>query len=280
MEWHIVRNDKKQRDKLEHAGVDGMHWYVRKYQYKDGSLTPEGKKHYAELREKNAASNNAPTTKKSNLPRSRQQNITSNEVADVKKRGNGLNNNDKPLIVLPSIGNLLSTLTGISKKDEKKDEANSDLIPTAEEYDKAKEELDDLDYLKAWDFGLKSDVYVKKEEFRNYVEKLVEQGIDPELSMVATSSSKDSDRQDVKQINTLIKYWNEQVDKVQNNAQNGTRTRQITPTQNATWTSSKGEKRSNVQSALAKIDQEKIKAAAKKLGDAKKKVSKPKVVWK
>ena len=31
---------------LIHHGVKGQHWGERKYQYEDGSLTPEGRKHY------------------------------------------------------------------------------------------------------------------------------------------------------------------------------------------------------------------------------------------
>lgn len=33
-------------DVLQHAGIKGMKWGVRRYQNKDGSLTPEGKKRY------------------------------------------------------------------------------------------------------------------------------------------------------------------------------------------------------------------------------------------
>jgi len=35
-----------QSDYLKHHGVLGMHWGVRRYQNKDGSLTPAGKKRY------------------------------------------------------------------------------------------------------------------------------------------------------------------------------------------------------------------------------------------
>ena len=40
---------------LRHAGIKGMKWGVRRYQNKDGSLTPEGKKRYdRDVRENNA----------------------------------------------------------------------------------------------------------------------------------------------------------------------------------------------------------------------------------
>lgn len=36
---------------LQHEGVKGMHWGVRRYQNKDGSLTPEGRRHYSNLKQ-------------------------------------------------------------------------------------------------------------------------------------------------------------------------------------------------------------------------------------
>ena len=38
-------------NELTHAGIKGMKWGVRRYQNKDGSLTPAGKKRYAEMSE-------------------------------------------------------------------------------------------------------------------------------------------------------------------------------------------------------------------------------------
>ena len=38
-------------NKLYHAGVKGMKWGVRRYQNKDGSLTPVGKKRYSDQHE-------------------------------------------------------------------------------------------------------------------------------------------------------------------------------------------------------------------------------------
>lgn len=45
---------KKKDSELMHYGVPKMEWGERRYQNKDGSLTPEGKLHYAELRAKAA----------------------------------------------------------------------------------------------------------------------------------------------------------------------------------------------------------------------------------
>ena len=36
---------------LQHEGVKGMHWGVRRYQNPDGSLTPEGRRHYSNLKQ-------------------------------------------------------------------------------------------------------------------------------------------------------------------------------------------------------------------------------------
>ena len=37
-------------DELTHYGVKDMHWGIRRYQNEDGTLTPLGKEHLAELR--------------------------------------------------------------------------------------------------------------------------------------------------------------------------------------------------------------------------------------
>lgn len=37
-------------DELYHHGIEGMHWYVRRYQNADGSLTEEGRKRYSKNR--------------------------------------------------------------------------------------------------------------------------------------------------------------------------------------------------------------------------------------
>lgn len=40
-----------EKNNLAHAGVKGMRWGVRRYQNKDGSLTPAGKKRYGDQHE-------------------------------------------------------------------------------------------------------------------------------------------------------------------------------------------------------------------------------------
>lgn len=36
-------------DHIEHHGIQGQKWGIRRYQNTDGSLTPEGKKHYQNM---------------------------------------------------------------------------------------------------------------------------------------------------------------------------------------------------------------------------------------
>ena len=33
---------------VKHSGIHGMKWYKRRWQYKDGTFTPEGRIHYAD----------------------------------------------------------------------------------------------------------------------------------------------------------------------------------------------------------------------------------------
>lgn len=48
-----MRSD--QNDYLEHQGIPGMKWGRRRYQYEDGSLTPEGRERYRKQKAANRA---------------------------------------------------------------------------------------------------------------------------------------------------------------------------------------------------------------------------------
>ena len=47
MNGELVYSVNDYRDYLEHHGIPGMRWGVRRYQNKDGSLTSSGRKHYS-----------------------------------------------------------------------------------------------------------------------------------------------------------------------------------------------------------------------------------------
>lgn len=66
-------------NELKHFGIKGMHWGVRRYQNKDGSLTPAGEKRYAGQLEKYEA-------RKKEIARKMKLKSEKREVSEMKRR--------------------------------------------------------------------------------------------------------------------------------------------------------------------------------------------------
>lgn len=69
-----------ERSELKHWGIKGMKWGVRKYQNKDGSLTPAGKKRYSD------GSTSSSSTSKSSQTSQQPKKKTVSEMSDQELR--------------------------------------------------------------------------------------------------------------------------------------------------------------------------------------------------
>ena len=59
-----------ENNELAHAGIKGMRWGIRRFQNKDGSLTPEGKKRYGDKDEDSDKTPETPEERKARILRS------------------------------------------------------------------------------------------------------------------------------------------------------------------------------------------------------------------
>lgn len=69
-----------ERSELKHWGIKGMKWGVRRYQNKDGSLTPEGKKRYSD------GNTSSSSTSKSSQTSQQPKKKTVSEMSDQELR--------------------------------------------------------------------------------------------------------------------------------------------------------------------------------------------------
>lgn len=78
-------------NEIEHSGIKGMRWGVRRYQYQDGSLTPEGKRRYGSydgkgnrIGSKAATKTQAETAKKAVESKSKTKSVSEMTNAQLK----------------------------------------------------------------------------------------------------------------------------------------------------------------------------------------------------
>lgn len=76
---------------LKHSGVKGMKWGIRRYQNKDGTLTPAGKKHYAKLESEleklsGAKANTTQKERAASLEKARQAKIDKQKAAEERAK--------------------------------------------------------------------------------------------------------------------------------------------------------------------------------------------------
>ena len=90
MEFVVIRNNQESQDELCHHGTKGMKWGVRRFQNKDGSLTPEGQKRrslgqkfhdYKVNKKRKAALEKARATKEANKKAAEEEKIKAEKRA-------------------------------------------------------------------------------------------------------------------------------------------------------------------------------------------------------
>lgn len=186
MEYWITRDINN--DSFAHHGIKGQKHGVRRYQYEDGSLTPEGKERYAS----------------DSVPRSR-------------KRTTDLSGSTGVIQKTQSINGPAWVITKQTKvEEENQNSGNFSPIPSDDEYEKKKKELDEKDWIDVYDAEVKGELHLKREEFVSYIKELVDKGMNPKMHEITTASAS-SDPEvaaEMREKNSLVRYWNEQVEKV------------------------------------------------------------------
>ena len=190
MTWGVQReSDSASEEFLAHYGIPGQVHGVRRFQYEDGSYTPEGKERYS------TGSGGA---------RGRRRTKSTAQGGEIHTSGSATQGKAPQMTQ-----EMTPSTTTHAHVQEKKSSKLSD-----EEYANAKKEFDSRDWIQAYDADSGQMMYVKKDEFREHMRKLVRQGEDPRMGYVDSWDKSDENMNDVRNKNAEIRYWNEMVDKI------------------------------------------------------------------
>lgn len=181
MTWVVERETSG--GSLMHYGIKGQKHGVRRYQYEDGSYTPEGKARYSQ---------------NSNGIRGRRRTTDAVQGTDIRKKGK------KAIIPIPT--DLISAVATLA--ETVKNQAYSE-----KEYAEAKKKLDEKDWIDAFDAESGQYMHVKRDEFGKHIRELADNGIAVEMPYINASDTDAETAKAAREMNAQIRYWNEEVQK-------------------------------------------------------------------